>query len=167
MSSFLPDTGSGNRSNSSSAVVYVGQKKATEIQSSVWRDDDSSYSHKLHDISAISAPVHSESLQHQVEAGPNVTQSHIMAHRRLDNSTPRNPRLTAVEKILLLNSYPLLYIILWIPGLSNRLVEASGHSSTALQVLQSTTQFVGLANAFTFGWNERVAEQLKRQFGKK
>ena len=166
MSSFLRDTGSGNRSISSSTVVHVGPKKATEIQSSAWSDDDSPSSHKLRDIGPIPAPGHSKSLQHQVEARTNVTQSHIMAHRR-DNSSPRNPRLTAVEKILLLNSYPLLYIILWIPGLSNRLVEASGHSSTALQVLQSTTQFVGLANAFTFGWNERVAEQLKHQFGKK
>jgi hypothetical protein len=166
MSASILDTESGNRSTSSSVVVHVSPKKATEIQSSALCDGDSPYSHELHDIGAISTPVNDQSPQHQVEARKNLTQSQFMAHRR-DNSTPRNPRLTAVEKVLLLNAYPLLYIILWIPGLSNRLVEASGHSSTALQVLQSTTQFIGLANAFTFGWNERVAQQLKRKFRKK
>jgi len=92
---------------------------------------------------------------------------HIMAHRREKISRPRNPRLAQIERVLLLNAYPLLYIILWVPGLVNRLVEASGHTSNVTQVLQSSTQFVGLANALTFGWNEEVARQLKQRFGKK
>jgi hypothetical protein len=89
-----------------------------------------------------------------------------MAHRRDDLTHHRNVRLVAIEKVLLLNAYPLLYIILWIPGLANRLAEALGHSPTVLMVMQSTIQFVGLANAFTFGWNEEVARQLKHRFGK-
>ncbi|KAJ8507827.1 hypothetical protein ONZ45_g9844 [Pleurotus djamor] len=82
----------------------------------------------------------------------------IPAHLSSPNSTPtakfqldrfENPRHKAVQRILLLNAYPLFYIILWIPGLANRVVEASGHSSKVTQIMQASTQFVGLANALT------------------
>ncbi|KAK0214156.1 G protein-coupled glucose receptor regulating Gpa2-domain-containing protein [Armillaria fumosa] len=66
-----------------------------------------------------------------------------------------------VAKILLLNAYPIAYIVLWIPGLCNRLVEASGHTSRVLQLMQATTQFVGIANALTYGWNENVAKSMR------
>lgn len=88
-----------------------------------------------------------------------------MAHRSGGSRrSHRDSGLNAVEKVLLLNAYPLLYVILWLPGLANRLVEATGNSSQLAQVLQCTTQFVGLANAFTFGWNEQVALRLKNRF---
>ncbi|RPA97929.1 family A G protein-coupled receptor-like protein [Choiromyces venosus 120613-1] len=69
-----------------------------------------------------------------------------------------------VSKVLLMKAYPTFYVILWIPGIANRLVEASGRSSTTLQLMQASTQFVGLANAITYGWNERIWVQLKRRF---
>ncbi|KAK6522422.1 hypothetical protein TWF281_002983 [Arthrobotrys megalospora] len=70
-------------------------------------------------------------------------------------------RSRRVRRILLLNAYPAMYILLWIPGIVNRLIEASGGKSSAMQILQASTQFVGLANAITYGWNERVWRQLK------
>ncbi|TFK36167.1 hypothetical protein BDQ12DRAFT_668092 [Crucibulum laeve] len=76
-----------------------------------------------------------------------------------------HPRHKSIQKVLLLNAYPLGYIILWIPGIANRLVEASGHSSKITQTLQASTQFVGLANALTYGWNEGIAQQLKDKYG--
>ncbi|KAF4600325.1 hypothetical protein EYR38_004950 [Pleurotus pulmonarius] len=75
-----------------------------------------------------------------------------------------NPRQRAIQRILLLNAYPLLYILLWIPGLANRLVEASGHTSKVSQILQASTQLVGLANAVTYGWNERIGRQLRERY---
>jgi len=77
-----------------------------------------------------------------------------------------NPQYQAIQRVLLLNAYPLAYIILWIPGIANRLIEATGHSSSVMQILQASTQLVGLANALTYGWNERVAKQLKERFSK-
>ncbi|KAK0439991.1 uncharacterized protein EV420DRAFT_1228021, partial [Desarmillaria tabescens] len=65
-----------------------------------------------------------------------------------------------ISKMLLLNAYPIAYIVLWIPGICNRLVEASGHSSRVLQIMQASTQFVGFANALTYGWNENVARNI-------
>ena len=70
----------------------------------------------------------------------------------------------AVQRALLLNAYPLAYIILWLPAIANRLVEATGHSSTVMQFMQVTAQLIGLANALTYGWNEKVAKQLKEKF---
>jgi hypothetical protein len=63
-----------------------------------------------------------------------------------------------VRKLLLLNTYPIMYVLLWVPGVANRFFELSGHSSKILAVLQASTQFVGLANAIVYGCNERVWE---------
>lgn len=73
----------------------------------------------------------------------------------------------AVQRALLLNAYPLAYIVLWIPALANRLIEATGRSSIPMQFLQVTAQLIGLANALTYGWNEKVAKQLKEKFSKR
>ncbi|EPS36337.1 hypothetical protein H072_10153 [Dactylellina haptotyla CBS 200.50] len=76
-------------------------------------------------------------------------------------------RSKRVRRILLLNAYPAMYILLWIPGIINRLIEASGHRSPVMQVMQASTQFVGLANAITYGWNERVGRQLRDYISEK
>ena len=80
------------------------------------------------------------------------------------HSFSTDARYQAIQRALLLNAYPLAYIILLLPGLANRLVEATGHRSKIAQFMQATTQLVGLANAITYGWNERVAKQLKERF---
>lgn len=66
-----------------------------------------------------------------------------------------------IRRMLLLNAYPILYIILWAPGMINRLVEASGHKSRVLTILQCSTQFIGLANAITYGFNEHLRKAVK------
>ncbi|KAJ5056906.1 G protein-coupled glucose receptor regulating Gpa2-domain-containing protein [Bipolaris maydis] len=66
-----------------------------------------------------------------------------------------------IQRMLLLNAYPILYIILWAPGMINRLVEASGHTSQTLTILQCSTQFIGLANALTYGFNEHLKKMVK------
>lgn len=52
-----------------------------------------------------------------------------------------------IQKLLLLNAYPIAYVILWIPGISNRFVELTGNKVRGLAIAQASTQFVGLANA--------------------
>ncbi|KAJ8507828.1 hypothetical protein ONZ45_g9847 [Pleurotus djamor] len=85
----------------------------------------------------------------------------------LQLSLKEHPRYKAIKRILLLNAYPLFYILLWIPGLANRMVEASGNKSKVTQIMQASTQFVGLANALTYGWNERIARELKLKFSRR
>ncbi|KAL6169298.1 hypothetical protein ACJQWK_04333 [Exserohilum turcicum] len=80
------------------------------------------------------------------------TQHSVCSQRSLDKE---------VNRMLLLNAYPILYIILWMPGIINRLVEASGHKSHVLTVLQSSTQFIGLTNAITYGFNEHLRKTVK------
>ncbi len=82
---------------------------------------------------------------------------------RRTRSFSADTRYQTIQRALLLNAYPLAYIILLLPGIANRLVEATGHSSIITQFMQATTQLVGLANALTYGWNERVAKQLKER----
>jgi hypothetical protein len=76
-----------------------------------------------------------------------------------------------IKKMLLLNAYPVLYIILWTPGMLNRLVEATGHKSRVLSILQCSTQYIGLANAITYGFNGDLRRSLKtdlvRLYGKR
>ncbi|KAF3924632.1 hypothetical protein AA313_de0203272 [Arthrobotrys entomopaga] len=81
-----------------------------------------------------------------------------------NNNSARSRR---VRRILLLNAYPAMYILLWIPGIINRLTEATGHSSNVSAFLQASTQFIGLANAITYGWNERVGKQLREHISER
>ncbi|KAL3425130.1 hypothetical protein PVAG01_04411 [Phlyctema vagabunda] len=76
----------------------------------------------------------------------------------------RSQQNKMIQKAMLLHAYPILYIILWIPGISMRIVQATGGKSYALSVLQASTQFIGFANALTFGWNERIGRQLRNKF---
>jgi len=55
-----------------------------------------------------------------------------------------------IQRILLLNAYPIGYVLLWIPGIANRFVELGGGKSRTLAIAQASTQFVGLANASMF-----------------
>ncbi|KAF2850853.1 hypothetical protein T440DRAFT_73655 [Plenodomus tracheiphilus IPT5] len=59
-----------------------------------------------------------------------------------------------VWRMLLLNMYPVTYLILWIPGIANRVVEGVGHDVRALVILQSSTQFIGFANAVVYLYQE-------------
>jgi hypothetical protein len=59
-----------------------------------------------------------------------------------------------------------MYIILWIPGIANRIIEATGLtgvSARTLGILQAPTQFMGFANAITYSvnliWRERVKKR--------
>ncbi|KAM6493855.1 hypothetical protein JOM56_010216 [Amanita muscaria] len=75
-----------------------------------------------------------------------------------------NSRHERIQKILLLNAYPLGHIIFSIPGQVNRVMEFSGHTSKAGAFLQAFQYTVGFVNALTFAWNERVIQQLKKRF---
>ena len=81
--------------------------------------------------------------------------------------TRRRETEKRIKRAFLLNAYPIMYIILWIPALLNRFVDASGHRSRALTIMQCSTQFVGLANAITYGMNEKILTKLRERFGRK
>lgn len=68
-----------------------------------------------------------------------------------------------VKRVLLLTAYPICYIVLWLPGIANRLLEATGRQSSALQILQTSTTFVGFANSLSFGWNEKIRSRAMFQ----
>ncbi|KAG8160789.1 hypothetical protein KVR01_009053 [Diaporthe batatas] len=68
-----------------------------------------------------------------------------------------------IRRMLLLNAYPTLYVLLWVPGIVNRLMEATGRTPSnprAVAALQSTSQFVGFANALTFGFNATMRRRV-------
>lgn len=53
-----------------------------------------------------------------------------------------------------------MYIILWIPGMVNRVTEAFGTVPLWLKALQASTQFIGLANVLTYAISERMNEKF-------
>ncbi|CZT05962.1 uncharacterized protein RAG0_11845 [Rhynchosporium agropyri] len=61
-----------------------------------------------------------------------------------------------IQKMLLLNAYPIAYVLLWVPGIANRFAELMGYKMRGLAIAQASTQFVGLANALVYGYNERI-----------
>lgn len=97
-------------------------------------------------------------------AGKGASQTRVVIQGTSSSSTgdaapfeaSRMPAAPNVRKMLLMNGYPLAYIILWIPGLSNRLAESVGGSPRWLSALQASTQYIGLINAVTYGLNEQM-----------
>ncbi|KAI8932375.1 hypothetical protein NX059_010564 [Plenodomus lindquistii] len=59
-----------------------------------------------------------------------------------------------IWRMLLLNMYPVTYLILWLPGMLNRMMEALGYNVHALAIMQSSTQFIGFANATVYIYQE-------------
>lgn len=70
-----------------------------------------------------------------------------------------------VWQMVLLNLYPMTYLLLWIPGLANRIAEANDHPVRALFIMQCSTQYIGLANACVYMYKEHrkdIRDWLKR-----
>lgn len=72
------------------------------------------------------------------------------------------PAPPSLKKMLLMNGYPIAYILLWLPGMINRLTESVGASPRWLQALQASTQFIGFVNAFTYGSMEHMRRASRR-----
>ncbi|KAG7145104.1 hypothetical protein HYQ46_006151 [Verticillium longisporum] len=70
----------------------------------------------------------------------------------------RMPAAPNVRKMLLMNGYPIAYIILWMPGIANRLAESVGKSPRWLSAMQASTQYIGLINALTYGLSEQMRQ---------
>lgn len=97
--------------------------------------------------------------------GESVVQSTV----RIEGTSGRNtkafepsrmPAAPNVKKMLLMNGYPLAYVILWIPGIANRLAESVGQSPRWLNALQASTQYIGLINAVTYGMSEQMRRSV-------
>ncbi|EFQ30565.1 hypothetical protein CGRA01v4_12560 [Colletotrichum graminicola] len=93
-------------------------------------------------------------------AHPNVTAT-MMSDFPVRRQTRKIER--EIKRMMWLNAYPIMYVVLWIPGLVNRLMEASGNSSQSrvLQALQSSSQYIGFANAITYGFNQHLRHRIK------
>lgn len=104
-------------------------------------------------ISSSKALTNITSYTLQLQTPPNNRYSHTAILQR---------KAHEIQKVLLLNAYPIAYVILWLPGITNRMVELGGGKSRVLNILQSSTQYVGLANAVTYGYNEGIKRQLTK-----
>ncbi|KAJ3528857.1 hypothetical protein NM208_g10014 [Fusarium decemcellulare] len=74
---------------------------------------------------------------------------------------PRGPAPPNLRRMMLLNGYPLGYLILWTPGVVNRFIEIRGTSPRWLVALLASTQYIGLVHAVTYGYNEQIGRSLR------
>ncbi|KAF9773974.1 hypothetical protein IL306_008111 [Fusarium sp. DS 682] len=91
------------------------------------------------------------------DPGTNNTQN-VSSGNGPNHRMPKSPNL---RRMLLLNGYPIAYIILWLPGMANRLAESVGTSPKWLTGLQASTQFIGLVNALTYGLTEQMQRAVQ------
>ncbi|KAK2471067.1 hypothetical protein H9L39_17298 [Fusarium oxysporum f. sp. albedinis] len=66
-----------------------------------------------------------------------------------------------LRRMMLLNGYPLGYLILWTPGVVNRFIEIKGKSPPWLVALLASTQYIGLVHAITYGYNEQFRRSIQ------
>jgi hypothetical protein len=79
------------------------------------------------------------------------------------HTAPQTKRMEReVKRMLLMNAYPILYVLLWIPGLVNRLLQATGATppNRVLDALQAASAFIGFANALTYGFNPHLKRRI-------
>ncbi|KAJ4422705.1 hypothetical protein N0V82_002602 [Gnomoniopsis sp. IMI 355080] len=84
--------------------------------------------------------------------------------------TPETKRIEReVKRMLLMNAYPIFYVLLSVPGLVNRLLQASGSplSGRLLDALQASSAFIGFANAVTYGLNRHLRTRISATFRSK
>ncbi|ODA77333.1 hypothetical protein RJ55_06961 [Drechmeria coniospora] len=96
---------------------------------------------------------------HQTRFEVSAANSNLAAAPRSYMAAPPNLR-----KMLLMNGYPIAYIILWLPGIANRLAESLGSTPRWLTILQCSTQFIGLVNALTYGLNEQMRQRISKNW---
>ena len=150
-------------------VIYPAGASATQDATrSGIRIESGPYQSQAAASSGFIQPMAVNEASYPASHPPRFSLSHMIGLRQNQpsKSWTENPQYQAIQKMLLLNSYPLTYIVLWIPGIVNRLIEATGHKSTVMQLIQASTQLVGLANAVTYGWNEKVSSQVREYFTK-
>ncbi|KAK1671592.1 G protein-coupled glucose receptor regulating Gpa2-domain-containing protein [Colletotrichum godetiae] len=74
----------------------------------------------------------------------------------------RLPAPPNLRRMLLLNGYPLGYLILWTPGIVNRLIEIRGGTLPSwFNALLASSQYIGLVHAVTYGYNEQIGRTLR------
>ncbi|KAF2681979.1 hypothetical protein K458DRAFT_371274 [Lentithecium fluviatile CBS 122367] len=148
----------------------VQEMESRDLLAAAWVHNYASYTFRRHRIArkSIARPsiesVDTSKTNLTAESGDITSKE---PSRGTDFATMNRARNKKIQRALIFNAYPIAYVLLWLPGLINRFVELStGKSSFALQVLQSSTQFVGLANAITYGFNERVRRRVGNYFKK-
>lgn len=126
-----------------------------------------SVSHEMHNIPRkTDTPDQDGSLNSGEAPPPHTTVTIIEGTQNSEGQrfeASRMPAAPNVRKMLLMNGYPIAYIILWIPGIANRLAESVGQAPRWLSALQACTQYIGLVNAVTYG----MSEQMRRGAWKK
>ncbi|KAK8175910.1 hypothetical protein IWX90DRAFT_464390 [Phyllosticta citrichinensis] len=111
-----------------------------------------------HELAVVPAPIGLEPKQTHLSTSLSNTMtntSNISHARRTRNRRQQSRSIERdIWRMLLLNTYPMLYLLLWIPGILNRIMEAVGKDYEWLDVMQSSTQYIGFANAITYGYKE-------------
>ncbi|KAK1515742.1 uncharacterized protein CCOS01_12940 [Colletotrichum costaricense] len=75
---------------------------------------------------------------------------------------PKLPPPPNLRRMLLLNGYPIGYLILWTPGIVNRLIEIQGGTSPNWLIgLLASSQYIGLVHAVTYGYNEQIGRTIR------
>ena len=76
---------------------------------------------------------------------PTVSKSNSQDGRKIRVQNRQN-----VARIMLMRAYPFSYVILWLPGIANRLAELAGHPMQFLVILQASTQYIGLVDSILY-----------------
>lgn len=175
-------------SQARSSHTYVGQPspvhpeyfKGEPVYMHNADDDEATLDEMIHDRPARSLK-HQRSIAEDIERITPSTpyQEHLAASSRRDVTATNRTSCSEfpirreshqaereIKRMMLLNAYPIAYIILWIPGITNRLLEATGHTASARVAasLQVSTQFIGFANALTYGFNHHLRDRLKDMY---
>lgn len=156
------------RNSITSSNISRPQRKAADSDTSQipggTRDTELCYQPRHSSIDAFPQPTRAKITTDDTEA--RVSHRHSSSAFHTMGGGLRATASPNLKRMLLMNGYPIAYIVLWIPGMVNRLAESVGASPRWLQVLQASTQFVGLVNALTYGLNEQFRQRARERWSR-
>ncbi|KAF5227988.1 hypothetical protein FANTH_14627 [Fusarium anthophilum] len=89
-------------------------------------------------------------------------QTSLAQQAQMPTEQPRKKASPNLRRMMLLNGYPIGYLILWTPGIVNRFIEIKGMSSPPwLVALLASTQYIGLVHSITYGYNEQLRRSVR------
>ncbi|KAF2153568.1 hypothetical protein K461DRAFT_224476 [Myriangium duriaei CBS 260.36] len=136
----------GAQSNIHIATIQGGGEEPTPIESEI------EMANLINKQTMVTISVDQKSKDEEKAVRPGISSQRRNATMSTDNSAKklRKQNKQNVARIMLMKAYPFAYVLLWLPGIANRLAELAGHPQQVLVILQASTQFIGFVDAVLY-----------------
>ncbi|GAM88211.1 hypothetical protein ANO11243_062420 [Dothideomycetidae sp. 11243] len=156
----------GTTTNTHVAAIHGGRTGGEGSATETVAENDIEMANLINKSTLVTISVDQKRLQDEAQMSRNA----LPPTQKMGRVAPSSPTQTSAKKlrvqnrqnvarIMLMRAYPFSYVLLWLPGIANRLAELAGHPMQWLVISQASTQFIGLVDSVLYVVQWRI---LKR-----